>query len=257
MAEIFGTYGMLVMAAVFAVTLFAGFTKGAVGFALPMIMISGIGSLISAEVAIAGLILPAFVTNIQQSLRQGLASARESFRKYWKLNAILLVMIYLCAQLVALFPEWLLFLILGIMVTLFALLQLSGWKAKIRDGMTNVVEVAAALVAGFFGGLSGVWGPPILMYLIARGAPKDEMMRVQGISFLVGSIVLVAAHVQSGVLNASTLPFSALLVIPALIGQKVGQMLHDRLEVDKLKRLILFVLLVAGLNLLRRGILGM
>jgi uncharacterized protein len=257
MTELLMTYGWAIMLAAFAVTLFGGFTKGAVGFALPMIMISGIGSLMSAEVAIAALILPAFATNVLQSLRNGLATAWGSLRKYWKLNLILCVMIFLCAQLVAIFPGWLLFLILGIMVTLFAGLQLIGWRAHFPERMTTAVEVVTALVAGFFGGLSGVWGPPILMYLLAREVPKDELMRVQGISFLIGSIVLIGAHLQSGVLNATTLPFSVLLVIPALAGQMVGRMLHDRLEIEKLRKLILFVLLVAGLNLLRRGLVGM
>lgn len=256
MTEIFATYGWLVMSAVFAVTFFGGFTKGAVGFALPMIMISGIGSLISAEIAIAGLILPAFVTNIQQSLRNGFASATESFRKYWKLNVILVVMIFLSAQLVVIFPDWLLFLILGSMISAFGMLQLVGWKMHFKDAYKNIVEVTVALIAGFFGGISGVWGPPILMYLLARNTPRQELMRVQGISFLIGSIVLLVAHLQSGVLNSTTLPFSALLVIPALAGLFLGQKLQDRLEPAPLKRLILIVLVFAGLNLLRRGLMG-
>ena len=256
MNEIISTYGWLVLCAVFAITFFAGFTKGAVGFALPMIMISGIGSLISAEIAIAGLILPALVTNIQQSLRNGFASASESFRKYWKLNVILLVMIFLCAQLVVILADWLLFLILGAMITVFGTLQLAGWKMHFKESLTNTVEVIVALIAGFFGGISGVWGPPILIYLMARDTPKQELMRVQGISFLIGSIVLLGAHLNSGVLNATTLPFSALLVIPALAGLILGQKLQDRLAPAPLRRLILFVLVIAGLNLLRRGLIG-
>ena len=65
-------YGFLALAIAFAVMLFAGFTKGAVGFGLPMICISGIGSVLPAEIAIAALILPGLVTNMWQSLRDGL-----------------------------------------------------------------------------------------------------------------------------------------------------------------------------------------
>ena len=72
------------------------------------------------------------------------------------------------------------------------------------------VETGVALVGGFFGGLSGIWGPPIVMYLLAVGLPKAEMVRVQSLSFLLGSLVLVFAHLHSGVLNAVTLPASGL-----------------------------------------------
>ena len=48
----------------------AGVVKGMVGFAMPMIMISGMGSFVSPELALAGLILPTLVTNGWQAMRQ-------------------------------------------------------------------------------------------------------------------------------------------------------------------------------------------
>ena len=59
-----------------------------------------------------------------------------------------------------------------------------------------------ALVAGFFGGLSGIWGPPLVMYLLALELPKTEMVRAQSLSFLLGSAVLFVAHLHSGVLES-------------------------------------------------------
>ena len=61
------------------VTLVAGFVKGAVGFATPTIMISGLGSFLAPEIALAGLILPTLVNNVMQALRQ--AWALRSFRQ--------------------------------------------------------------------------------------------------------------------------------------------------------------------------------
>ena len=45
--------GALLLLASILVVLGAGFVKGAVGFAMPMILISGIGSFMPAEIAIA------------------------------------------------------------------------------------------------------------------------------------------------------------------------------------------------------------
>lgn len=59
---------------VIAVTLFSGFVKGAVGFAMPMIMMSALGSFLTAQQALAVLILPTLFTNIGQAFRQELAA---------------------------------------------------------------------------------------------------------------------------------------------------------------------------------------
>ena len=49
--------------AALAIALLAGFVKGVVGFAMPMIMVSGFAMFLPKELALAGLILPTLVTN--------------------------------------------------------------------------------------------------------------------------------------------------------------------------------------------------
>ncbi|OUS04409.1 hypothetical protein A9Q96_15800 [Rhodobacterales bacterium 52_120_T64] len=249
-------YGLFAMVTAFAVMLFAGFTKGAVGFGLPMICISGIGSVMPAEIAIAALILPGLITNMWQSLRNGFGPAWASLKQYWRLNLVLLLSIYAFAQLVVIIPETALFIILGVGITVFVSLQIVGWIPNIPARLATKIQAPVGLVAGFFGGLSGVWGPPILLYLLSQKTPKTEMVRVQGISFLVGAIVLTAAHFQSGLLNKISAPLSAWLIIPAVVGMAIGFKVHDRLDQAKFRKITLIVLAIAGLNLLRRGLFG-
>lgn len=238
------------------VVLLAGFVKGVVGFALPMILVSGIGSLMPAEIAIAALILPTMATNLAQSLHNGIGHAVASFRRFWRYNLVMFATILGAAQLVTRLPESLLFIILGGPVILFALLQLAGWQPKIRAGFEFATEMAVSLTAGFFGGLTGVWGPPTVLYLTALEIPKNEHVRIQGVMYLMGSMVLFGAHLKSGVLNAQTLPYSALLILPAMAGQWAGRQIHDSIDQTLFRRLTLFVLVLAGLNLLRRGVWG-
>jgi len=249
-------YGLFAMAVTFVVMLFAGFTKGAVGFGLPMICISGIGSVLPAEIAIAALILPGLITNIWQSLRNGFGAAWASLKLYWRLNLVLLISIYAFAQLVVIIPETALFIILGIGITFFVGLQIIGWIPHIPARLATKIQVPVGLIAGFFGGLSGVWGPPILLYLLSQKTPKIEMIRIQGISFLVGAMVLTGAHFQSGLLNKVTAPLSAWLIIPALVGMAIGFNVQDKLDQEKFRKITLAVLAIAGLNLLRRGLFG-
>jgi hypothetical protein len=243
------------IAGAIAIMAFAGFTKGAVGFALPMIAISGIGSILPAPLAVAAVILPSLVTNVWQSLRQGFGEAWASLRGYWRMNAAMCVVIGLAAQLVVTLPDRVLFLLLGIGITGFSLLRLSGWQPG-NPGGNAVVETGVGAVAGFFGGLAAVWGPPIVLYLLARRTGKVEMVRVQGLSYLLGSVVLTVAHGQSGLLDAASGAFSAWLILPAMAGMAFGLLVQDRLPQRRFAQATMLVLTLAGLNLLRRGLAG-
>ena len=239
-----------------ALTLIAGFVKGAVGFAMPMIMISGMGSFLPPDVALAALIVPTVLTNLWQALRNGLAAAWDSVLRFRFYIAIVLLFIAGAAQLVRVLPTWAMFLILGVPITLFALSQLMGLRLTIRPEHRRRAEFLIGGFAGFVGGLSGVWGPPTVAYLTAIDTPKVEQMRVQGVVYGAGAVVLLAAHLRSGVLNAQTAPLSVALVVPALVGVAIGFRLGDRLDQALFRRATLAVLVVAGLNLVRRGLAG-
>jgi uncharacterized membrane protein YfcA len=231
-----------------------GFAKGVVGFALPLIALSVGASFMPYEVAVALLIVPTLVSNLFQSLRGGIGAAWGSVRRFWWLNLVLVVAIALSAQLVVALPDRLLLAVLGGAVAAFGLSQLAGWRPRFPSHRQGAVEFAVGSVGGFFGGLSGIWGPPIIMYLIALHLPKTEMVRAQSLSFLLGSVVLFGAHLRSGVLNAVTFPASALLVVPTMAAMFAGYRVHDRLDQELFRRATLAVLVLTGLNLLRRGL---
>jgi uncharacterized membrane protein YfcA len=230
-----------------------GFAKGVVGFALPLIALSLIGSFLPYQAAVALLVVPILVSNLVQSLRNGLGPAWASLVRYGLMNAVLVVTIALAAQLVVALPDRLLFGLLGGAITAFGASQLVGWRPRFPAHHRRQVEAGVGLFAGFFGGISGIWGPPIVLYLVATDVPKVEMVRVQSLSFLLGSLVLLAAHLRSGVLDATTLPASAWLVLPTMAAMLVGYRVQDRLDQDRFRRATLAVLILTGLNLLRRA----
>jgi len=245
-------FGSFALTIALVVMFFGGFTKGVVGFALPMISVSGIGSVMTAEMAILALLLPGLVTNVWQALRGGVVSARQILRKYARMFVIMPITLAIAVQIFTLMSDELLFVVLGTFVISFALLELSGFKGKL-DGPSPKAELAAALSSGFAGGLSGVWGPPIMVYLMAKNTLKVEFVQTMGLVFLIGAVVLNLSHVQSGLLTWDTARFSGLMILPALAGMWIGTKVQDRLDQHKFRRMTLFVLLFAGLNLLRRG----
>lgn len=238
------------------VTLAAGFVKGAVGFAMPLIMISGLATVLPAETALAALILPTVLTNVQQSLRQGPAAAWETIGKFKIFLIAFLVLIAFSAQLVRVLPQSWLFIAIGGPIVLFCLMQLRGWSPNLKAENRLRDEGIVGAIAGFIGGLSGVWGPPTVAYLTAIHTPKAEQMRVQGVIYGVGALALLVAHLKSGVFSLHTAPLSALMLVPAGIGMVIGGRFHDAMPQKTFKRVTLVILTVAGVNLVRKGLMG-
>ncbi len=249
----FGLHPMVMMAVV-AITLAASFVKGAIGFAMPMIMISGFASVLPAEQALAALILPTVVSNLFQAFRQGIAPAFGAVRDWWRLIATTCVFIAISSQLIRSVPQALLLGALGVPIMIFALTQLAGLQIRYHADNRPMAEVLTGAVGGFYGGLSGVWGPPTIALLISTGTEKTESVRVQGVVYLIGAVMLLFAHLQSGVLNAQTLPLSAALVVPTLIGMATGFRLHDRLDAMRFRHWTLVILTLIGANLIRQAL---
>lgn len=243
------------IALVCAVTFMAGLVKGMVGFGMPMIIISGLSSFMAPELALAALIFPTVVSNVWQALRQGVWAAWASVKSFRVFLAVGGLFLLGSAQLVRVLPQNVLYLLIGVPISLFATLQLMGWQAVLSTRSARV-EASVGALAGFIGGMSGVWGPPTVAYLTAVQTPKEEQVRVQGTIYGLGAILLLLAHVQSGVLNGATWQLSALLILPAVAGMAIGFRVQDRIDQRLFRRATLCVLLIVGLNLIRRGVFG-
>lgn len=238
-----------------SIAILGGIVKGVVGFAMPMVVISGLSSFIDPELALAGLILPTLVANGTQALRQGIAPAWASARRFWVYLTVGGMVLLASAQLVRVLPISVLLGVIGVPVTLFALLQLAGWRFSLQRQRKDV-EAGIGAFAGFLGGISGIWGPPTVLYLTALNTEKTEQMRAQGVIYGLGAVALVGAHIASGVLRLETLPLSLALIAPALLGQWLGGKVLDRIDQAVFKKATLLVLLIVGLNLIRRSLMA-
>lgn len=237
-------------AVIVGVTLFAGFVKGAVGFAMPLIMMGVFSAFLTPHMALVALILPTLVTNLAQTFRDGPRAALDSVITYRRYLVALVIFIGISAQFIHVIPRMVFLLVLGIPITAYAAMQLSGRPLMLPMRNRARVEWLTGMVSGLFGGIAGIWGAPLIVYLLSAGVQKDEMLRVQGVVFEIGAIVLLMAHLQSGVLNATTAPFSAALVVPAMLGLVAGQRLSRRLDQARFRWWTQLLLAATGLNLI-------
>ena len=232
----------------------SGFVKGVVGFAMPLVLISGLTLFIAPEYALAGLILPTLVSNGMQAMRQGLAAAWASIKEFRLFLIVGGITLVLAAQLVRLVHADVLAGMIGVPVVLFVALQLTGYQFRLAR-RSKLSDTIVALATGLLGGVSGVWSATTVTYLTALNTAKQDQIRIQGVIYGLGAIAMVGAHLGSGVLRAETLPFSVLLILPAILGMWFGSQVADRIDQLMFRRATLVVLLIAGANLVRRAFL--
>lgn len=235
------------------VAILAGVIKGMVGFSMPMIFLIGLSFVVPPDWALAGLIVPMLVTNVWQALMQGGLAACDSIHRFRVFLACGVVALLISAQFVRAVSDAALFVTIGGIVTLFALMQLMGLQMRIA-GPDRRIEAGLGLSAGVLAGFTGIWGPPTILYLTAIDTPRLEQIRVLGVVFALGTVALAVAHLGSGILRAETALFSLSLLPPALLGMWVGNRMGSRIDHAAFRKATLLVLLVAGVNLIRRGL---
>lgn len=253
MLDLFLLQTPLIFALALGITVMAGVIKGAVGFAMPLVMVSGLSSIIDPKLALAAIILPIVMSNGWQTFRQGVGPAWQAIKDFRRYLIVVCVAIFLAAQTVTFIPDKVFYAVLGIPVVGLSVLQLLGLKLQIKPKDRTWSEWVIGLISGILGGIAGTWGPTTVLYLMAINTPKAQQMVVQGVIYGLGSVTLLLAHLQSGILNRETAPLSALLLIPAGIGMMIGFRLQDRMDQALFRKVTLLVLVVAGLNLIRKA----
>ena len=137
---------------------------------------------------------------------------------------------------------------LGIILIVYALYNLLGWTVP------PLAHPAWAFLAGFSSGiLSGAFnagGPPVIVYASTRSWSADRFRGNLQTYFLIVSIFLLIGHAMSGHFTAD-IGRMVLLAAPALVvGQMVGARLCRYVEGERFRKLVLWVLLLLGLQLL-------
>lgn len=234
----------------------AGFIKGVVGFAMPLIILAGLTFVFDPKIALAGLILPTVFSNLVQVMGQGLGEARSAVRDYRNYLIAVCVVLLVVAQLVPAIDRQTFFLVLGIPITAISLIQIAGVRFSISQDQRAWGDWVAGAISGTLGGIAGNWGPTTVLYLIATDTPKARQIVVQGLIYGSASVMLFGAHLVSGILSRDTIGFSASLIPPAILGILVGRKAHDLLDQNGFRKVTLIVLAVAGVNLIRKGLFG-
>lgn len=229
----------------------AGVIKGMLGIGFPTAAVSLLAQVTDARTAISLVVIPMVVTNAWQVWRN--RQVRWVFRSFWRLLLTMLIFIAIFSQLASAIPIPLLTGVLGMIIAIYAAFSLYRPVLRIVDRYDGVSQLIAGMSAGALGGITGVWAPPILIYLNARGVSKEAFVATSGVLMCLGSSVLFTGYVNAGLIAGPIMVMSCLLLLPSLLGFSAGELIRHRLSAQRFERLLLWFFLVMGLNLIRRA----
>jgi uncharacterized membrane protein YfcA len=229
-----------------------GLVKGTIGIGLPIASVAVLSQFLEVPLILALMSLPIVLTNVWQ-----VAQARrplESARRFWPTILFLMIFIFSSGLIVVRLDQSLIYSLIGLTILAFAGMNLWRPAGRLTPRAERWAAPLSGALAGVLGGISTIWSPPILVFLVMLRLPKEAFVRAVGLILLSGSFPLILAYTQNGILTPRTAAMSAAATVPALGGQVAGQWLRKRIDEERFRKIVLFALLLSGLNLLRRAV---
>ena len=232
--------------------LVAGVVKGISGIGIPLVGISLLSLLIPVPQAIALLPIPIVVVNVWQVVTNG--GFTGVCRRFAPLIIAMCIGTFIGTALLASTDVSVLLLLVGCMISAFALAELLRVRIRVPSGLQHLAGAIAGFLGGVLGGLSSIFGPPILMFLVTLQLGKDEFVRAICGIYLIAGITLASTLGAFGIIGVQDLKWSALATLPLLSGVVIGQFARTWVSEALFRRVLLIMLVLIGANLIKRGI---
>ena len=231
--------------------LVAGMVKGVIGAGLPTVATPIAATVVDPALAIALTVVPVLVSNIWQAVQGG--HHRPVLRAFWPMLLALAVGVFAGAQILVTVDPSVTALVMGALTVAICGYQLSFGGFTVPVAAQNWLNPLAGAACGLFGGIAGLFAPTII-YATALRLPKDMLVSLFGLLALCGTLPLYASLTANRVLTGDELVLSAAAAVPVGLGFAAGKWLRDRISQRTFERTLFSMLLLVGLNLIRKGV---
>ena len=230
-----------------------GLIKGTLGVGAPLLPVPLMALVLPAQLAVILMVMPVVVANVWQAFKAGRLHAAAV--RFWPVFVAILIGTYGGVAILATIDERSLLLVVGTVVIAAAILQSSSYRLRLPPSLEKPCGVLFGLASGVVGGLSSMFGPMLIIYLVSiPGLDKERF--VATISFLYISCVIpwVAMLAWFGILDQKLVLLSSLATLPVVVGLLVGEALRKGVSDARFRKMVLVVLLVSGGAMLWRAL---
>lgn len=125
-----------------------------------------------------------------------------------------------------------------------------GSKAALKSGPVSMVACSA--VSGMCAGLFSIGGPTMALYYLAVTERKEEYLGNIQLLFAVTYAAGLPQRVSSGAYTAALLPMTVLGIGAILAGRQLGLRVSERLDPERVKKLVFLYVGLTGIFTLVR-----
>lgn len=246
------SFPLLILLAIAATFLLAGFVKGVIGMGLPTVAIGLLGLTMPPAQAAAILVIPSLVTNVWQLLagpRFGALIVR-----LWPMMVGICLGTWAGAGVLTGSNSALASTLLGVALVVYAIIGLTAVRFAVKASWEKFLNLPIGFATGLVTGATGVFVLPAVPYLQALKLDREELIQALGLSFTVSTVAMGAVLWDEGVLALSLMGVSLLALVPALGGMFFGTWLRARISAETFRRCFFIGLLLLGAHLSLRGL---
>ncbi len=121
------------------------------------------------------------------------------------------------------------------------------WARRVRGGSSPAVGAVCGFLSGITAGFFGVGGPFLAVYLIAASPSKESYTANMQIVFCITNAVIFAGKLMKGLFTPGQLPIALAGAVGVLLGQWLGGRFTDRLDGEKMRRIVYLFIGLSGL----------
>ncbi len=133
---------------------------------------------------------------------------------------------------------------IGVIIVLFGLAFLSGYRREIRN--EKLASVLIGFVSGLLSGSTSLSGPPVILFFTNQGLKKQTFRANIVAYFTVLSLVTLPAFIFSGLITPEVLKFTLWFLPAMILGALLGVRLAPRVKEVLFRRIALIIVVIAG-----------
>lgn len=241
-----------VLAVIAAAFLVGGIVKGLSGIGMPLVALPILSFAVNVPTAVALTMGPILITNGYQALsgRRLLAVVR----RFWPMQLTLAATLVVSTSLLTRIDNNILLIVTGAILSGSVLAMICAGDWTIPQGLERPIGVVVGLLAGAIGGVSSLFGIPIIIYMTSLGLERADFLASISVIYFFATIPYVASLLAIGAVPPALMLVSALAVIPAMIGMTMAGHFAQRLDEARFRRLLNWMLIALGLIMIARGV---
>jgi hypothetical protein len=142
--------------------------------------------------------------------------------------------------------------LMGIVITAFALLFASGFRKEIKNEKPAFALIG--LVSGILSGSTSLGGVPVILFFINQDCDKSAFRANITLLYTILGLASFLGYIKGDLITGEIIKYSLILLAPLALGILAGMKLVQRVNETLFRRIALVILIVSGLTSIWTGL---